>query len=120
ETGKVVKRKLSNGTIVINKYRIICELGRGSYGSVHLCRDGETGMEYAMKVMDKRRRGSSNLRSRGQGTQQSHLAETLRREVAVMKKLRHPNIVTLWEVIDDPKAQQLYMIQASELDACRW
>lgn len=76
-----------------------------------------------MKVMDKRRRGSSNIRSRqggGQGAQQNHLAETLRREVAVMKKLRHPNIVTLWEVIDDPKAQQLYMIQASEHGARWW
>ncbi|CAN0538827.1 unnamed protein product, partial [Ectocarpus sp. 12 AP-2014] len=109
ETVKVVKRKLNNGTIIINKYRIICELGKGSYGSVHLCRDGETGMEYAMKVMDKRKRGGMRSRQ-GQGGHQ-HLAETLRREVAVMKKLRHPNIVTLWEVIDDPKAQQLYMIQ---------
>ncbi|CAN0043269.1 unnamed protein product [Scytosiphon promiscuus] len=114
ETGKVVKRKLSNGTVVINKYRIICELGRGSYGSVHLSYFGVSVIEYAMKVMEKRRRGSSSIRSRqggGQGAQQNHLAETLRREVAVMKKLRHPNIVTLWEVIDDPKAQQLYMIQ---------
>lgn len=42
ETAKVVKRKLNNGTVIINKYRIVCELGRGSYGSVHLCRDGDT------------------------------------------------------------------------------
>lgn len=65
-----------------------------------------------MKVIDKRKRGV-NVRSRqgGQGGHNHHLAETLRREVAVMKKLRHPNIVTLWEVIDDPKAQQIFMIQ---------
>lgn len=44
ETAKVVKRKLNNGTVIINKYRIVCELGRGSYGSVHLCRDGDTGI----------------------------------------------------------------------------
>lgn len=44
ETAKVVKRKLNNGTVIINKYRIISELGRGSYGSVHLCRDGDTGI----------------------------------------------------------------------------
>lgn len=55
-----------------------------------------------MKVIQRKRKGQRP----GQ-----HLAETLRREVAVMKKLRHPNIVTLWEVIDDPRAQQLYMIQ---------
>lgn len=78
--------------------------------------------EYAMKVIDKRKRGM-NMRSRqgGQGSHNHHLAETLRREVAVMKKLRHPNIVTLWEVIDDPKAQQLYMIQVcNERPAVSW
>lgn len=58
-----------------------------------------------MKVIDKRRRSQRA----GQ-----HLAETLRREVAVMKKLRHPNIVTLREVIDDPRAQQIFMIQVSD------
>lgn len=44
ETAKVVKRKLNNGTIIINKYQILSELGRGSYGSVHLCKDGDTGV----------------------------------------------------------------------------
>lgn len=42
ETVKVVKRKLNNGTVIINKYRIVSELARGSYGSVYLCRDGDT------------------------------------------------------------------------------
>ncbi|CAN0050218.1 unnamed protein product, partial [Sphacelaria rigidula] len=93
---------MDNGTVIINKYQIVSELGKGSYGTVHLCRDGETGQKYAMKVIQRRKRAQRP----GQ-----HLAETLRREVAVMKKLRHPNIVTLWEVIDDPRAQQLYLIQ---------
>ena len=31
-------------------------------------------------------------------------------EVAVMKKLRHKNIVTLHEVIDDPEAEKLYLV----------
>ncbi|CAM9190597.1 unnamed protein product, partial [Laminaria digitata] len=104
ETGKVTTRKLENGTVVINKYRILSLLGRGSYGTVHLCRNEDTGGEYAMKVMSKSSRG---LRPKSH----NHLAETLRREVAVMKKLRHPNIVTLLEVIDDPKAEQIYIIQ---------
>ncbi|CAM9851885.1 unnamed protein product, partial [Discosporangium mesarthrocarpum] len=100
ETVKVVKRKMENGSKIINKYQIIMEVGRGTFGTVHLCRDEDTGKEYAMKVVDKKKRWSKEF-----------IAESLRREVAVMKKLRHPNIVTLWEVIDDPKSQQLYMIQ---------
>lgn len=34
----------------------------------------------------------------------------IRREVAIMKKLDHPNIVTLIEVLDDPHADSLYLI----------
>ena len=66
-----------------------------------------------MKVIGKRK-GKRGLgrQSRGQETQH-RLVDTLRREVAIMKKLRHPNVVALWEVIDDPKAQKLYMIQVS-------
>ncbi|CUF38816.1 protein kinase, putative [Bodo saltans] len=34
----------------------------------------------------------------------------LRREIAIMKKLRHKNIVALFEVIDDPAAEKLYLV----------
>lgn len=34
----------------------------------------------------------------------------IRREIAIMKKLDHPNIVTLIEVLDDPHGDSLYMI----------
>lgn len=63
--------------------------------------------EYAMKVMPNKKRVFRPWLGQGD----DRVAETLRREVAIMKKLRHPNIVTLREVIDDPKARQLYMIQ---------
>jgi serine/threonine protein kinase len=36
--------------------------------------------------------------------------EALRREIAVMKKLRHKNIVALHEIIDDPDAEKLYLV----------
>lgn len=66
-----------------------------------------------MKVIGKGK-GTRGRRRQSRGQEAQHrLVDTLRREVAIMKKLRHPNLVTLWEVIDDPKAQQLYMIQVS-------
>jgi hypothetical protein len=37
-----------------------------------------------------------------------HVLDT-NKEVALMKKMNHPNLVRLFEVIDDPKKDKLYM-----------
>lgn len=34
----------------------------------------------------------------------------LEREVAIMKKIDHPNLVKLYEVIDDPEDEKIYMV----------
>ena len=31
------------------------------------------------------------------------------REIAIMKKLNHPNVIKLHEVIDDPEEDKLYL-----------
>jgi calcium/calmodulin-dependent protein kinase kinase 2 len=40
-----------------------------------------------------------------------NVTNEIKREIAIMKNLRHPNIVSLMEVIDDPSAKQVYLIQ---------
>lgn len=35
--------------------------------------------------------------------------EDVKTEIAIMKKLNHPNLIKLYEVIDDNRAEQLYM-----------
>mmetsp|Transcript_24677 Transcript_24677/g.36360 ORF Transcript_24677/g.36360 Transcript_24677/m.36360 type:complete len:1256 (+) Transcript_24677:1756-5523(+) len=40
-----------------------------------------------------------------------HLTNEIKKEIAIMKNLRHPNVVSLLEVIDDPSAKQVYLIQ---------
>ena len=39
----------------------------------------------------------------------------IREEIAIMKKLNHPNLVQLIEVLDDPKEDSLYMV----LEMCK-
>jgi [calcium/calmodulin-dependent protein kinase] kinase len=39
----------------------------------------------------------------------------IRQEIAIMKKLNHPNVVTLIEVLDDPSEDLLYMV----LEMCK-
>ncbi|KAL9946531.1 hypothetical protein ACHAQF_001471 [Verticillium nonalfalfae] len=125
----------------INQYIIKEEIGRGSYGAVHLAVD-QFGTEYAVKEFSKarlrKRIQSSMLRQgprRPQRFSRSGLNGPLsppatafgslgapsaadekdalfliREEIAIMKKLNHPNLVQLIEVLDDPEEDSLYMV----------
>ncbi|KAK0291772.1 hypothetical protein LTR91_008279 [Friedmanniomyces endolithicus] len=148
----------------INQYIIKQEIGRGSFGAVHLAVD-QYGGEYAVKEFSKsrlRKRAQSNLLRRPQDSNQrrrsGHLAaglgfnsplfrlssseklrqeqqqqqqhqqhgdqptessnnslELIKQEIAIMKKLNHPNLVALLEVLDDPQEDSLYMV----LEMCK-
>jgi [calcium/calmodulin-dependent protein kinase] kinase len=46
---------------------------------------------------------------------QSNSLDLIREEIAIMKKLHHPNVVSLIEVLDDPTEDSLYMV----LEMCK-
>ncbi|RYH24737.1 cyclic nucleotide-binding domain-containing protein [archaeon] len=94
-------RKLESGSRVINKYIVERELGKGSFGEVYLCRDIETNKEYAMKQISRPTTSSWNDES----------SNAIRQEIAVMKRLKHQNVVGLHEVIDDQNARKIFLIQ---------
>eukprot|EP00904_Undaria_pinnatifida_P013846 jgi/Undpi1/9592/HiC_scaffold_27.g12048.m1 len=87
---------------------------------------GEDGLDcnsdlYAVKIFDRAemmRRGARFARPRARGPDgvllvTSAVAENfakVQREIAIMKKLVHPNIVQLVEVIDAPLDSSLYMV----------
>ncbi|PSN71063.1 Pkinase-domain-containing protein [Corynespora cassiicola Philippines] len=119
----------------INQYLIRQEIGRGSFGAVHLAVD-QYGNEYAVKEFSKsrlRKRAQSNLlrRPSARRRRQHALAagigfnsplhrhsssddnnslDLIKEEIAIMKKLNHPNVVSLIEVLDDPEEDSLYMV----------
>lgn len=62
-------------------------------------------------------RVSRNRRVRGPQRSSEQIKEDeqdplylVRTEVAIMKKLRHPNVIRLYEVLDDPDGEKLYMV----------
>lgn len=61
-------------------------LGRGHYGVVRRCVNIETKQEYAMKTIRKARVSR---------------VESLLREVQILRKVSHPNIIELADVYED-------------------
>ncbi|ETW09048.1 CAMKK/CAMKK-META protein kinase [Aphanomyces invadans] len=104
ETSTLRKHRLANGETVVNKYVIKGELGKGSFGTVKLCANEEDGLLYAVKIMHK-------TFVQRMANREDSLQDALRREVAIMKKLDHRNVVRLVEVIDDPSSQKVYLVQ---------
>jgi serine/threonine protein kinase len=73
------------------KYDVIRELGKGGFSTVYQCRERATGADFAVKVVDLR---PLRLRERFNPAR-------LRREVDIMKRLHHPNIIQFEAVFED-------------------
>ncbi|EAA60115.1 hypothetical protein AN8827.2 [Aspergillus nidulans FGSC A4] len=117
----------------INQYVIKQEIGRGSFGAVHVAVD-QYGNEYAVKEFSKarlRKRAKSQLLRQSRGPKRpadglnspfhrqgpglgdeemKNALYFIKEEIAIMKKLHHNNLVSLIEVLDDPTQDSLYMV----------
>lgn len=96
-----------SGRKLINHYEIIDELGRGTHGKVKLGRDLESPSAQPTYVAIKIVERFSKRRKLGRlGTTE----DKVKKEVAILKKARHPNVVALLEVIDDPSRKKVYIV----------
>ncbi|KAJ3225195.1 Calcium/calmodulin-dependent protein kinase kinase 1 [Clydaea vesicula] len=104
----------------VNQYEILRDIGAGAFGKVALCRDSTSGRFYASKIMSKQRLKKkfrwSNLPNKsgcggiGKPAVSFDNSSAIKREIAIFKKMSHPNINALVEVLDDPDEDNLYMI----------
>ncbi|KAF3766056.1 hypothetical protein M406DRAFT_36939 [Cryphonectria parasitica EP155] len=100
-----VDRDYTTGRKIINHYEVIEEIGRGVHGKVKLARDLHTNQNVAIKIVPR----FSKKRRLGRITQNVSPFEKTKREIAILKKIRHPNVVALLEVIDDPDYKKIYL-----------
>ncbi|XP_074603309.1 MAP/microtubule affinity-regulating kinase 3-like isoform X2 [Brevipalpus obovatus] len=84
----------------IGRYRLSKTIGKGNFAKVKLGKHMPTGIEVAIKIIDKSVLNQSSL-------------QKLFREVRIMKMLDHPNIVKLYQVIETEKTLYLVMEYAS-------
>ena len=91
-----------SGRKTINHYELLNKLGSGNHGTVKLARDLLTDTLCAVKIV---RRFSKKLRLGRSGDPN----DMIKKEVAILKKARHSNVVSLLEVIDDDEWGKVYL-----------
>ncbi|KAH3679355.1 hypothetical protein WICMUC_001036 [Wickerhamomyces mucosus] len=90
---------------VLNTYEILKELGKGEHGKVKLGKDLNSNELVAIKIIDRKI-------SKGKKLMKFKTDDNIKikKEIAIMKKLNHPNIVQLKEVLDDLNSRKIYLI----------
>ena len=91
--------------MVLNQYVILKKLGEGSCAEVKLCYDRDLKKKFAMKIV-KLAKQRKNFMPKQQNTFEMNLLK----EIAIMKKLNHPNLINLIEVIQEKEKQEIYII----------
>ncbi|XP_077252243.1 CBL-interacting protein kinase 20 [Tasmannia lanceolata] len=75
------------GTILMQRYELGRMLGQGTFAKVYHARKLSSGESVAIKVIDKEK------------VLKVGLIEQIKREISVMRLVRHPNVVQLYEVM---------------------
>ncbi|KAL0321303.1 UNVERIFIED_CONTAM: CBL-interacting protein kinase [Sesamum radiatum] len=75
------------GNILMQRYEIGKLLGQGTFAKVHHARNLKTGESVAIKIIDKEK------------VMKVGLIDQIKREISVMRLVRHPNVVQLHEVM---------------------
>ena len=125
-------QEMSDGSRHLNQYCIRGVIGHGSYGLVHY---GELTEDPSFKIAAKEFQKARLRRFRLIGEQRRHDHKLgtpalqlhdinlgnnerssvdplflIRSEIAIMKRVRHPNVVRLYEALDDAVNQRIYMM----------
>lgn len=96
----VDKRKIADQPRFRDTYEILKQLGQGSYGRVALCTESRSGVQRVVKIISKEKTSASDQ-------------DQVEVEIEILRKLDHPHVVRLYEVLED--GQHFYLI----FEACR-
>ncbi|KAJ0028849.1 hypothetical protein Pint_35027 [Pistacia integerrima] len=77
----------NKGSILMQRYELGKLLGQGTFAKVHHARNLKTGMSVAIKIIDKGK------------VLKVGMMNQIKREISVMRLVKHPNVVELYEVM---------------------
>ncbi|KRX08636.1 Protein kinase-like domain [Pseudocohnilembus persalinus] len=110
ETVGVYKKIGELGEKKINNYTFLDTIGQGSFAKVKLAIKQKK--YYAIKIMKKSYLEQQKFYYRNlKGEMQvNNSYQNVKREIAIMKKMQHPNLVNLYEVINNPENGKIYLV----------
>jgi [calcium/calmodulin-dependent protein kinase] kinase len=107
---ELTKNYDSQGNKYYNEYKYLQILGMGAYSKVKLVM--KDNVKYAMKIIDKK-----GLKKKKIFTQDkdgnvivTNLLKDALKEIAILKKLDHPNIIKLYEILHNYQKEKIYLI----------
>eukprot|EP00668_Euglena_longa_P038986 GGOE01050137.1.p1 GENE.GGOE01050137.1~~GGOE01050137.1.p1 ORF type:complete len:1156 (-),score=276.28 GGOE01050137.1:35-3502(-) len=93
KVAQVVTGKDEKGRDFVNEYSVIKHLGSGTYGTVNLCEHYQTQEQFAVKVIPRVKVKKANVA-----------------EAEILKKLRHTNVIQMYELMDDAAQEFIYLV----------
>src|SRR4029079_9372646 len=82
--------------LLAGRYRVLSSVGRGAIAEVVRARDDQTGAEIALKNL------YTHMRESAAGV------ERFRREVEIVRRIAHPNVLAIHDVVDS--GDQLFLV----------
>ncbi|KAM9919628.1 hypothetical protein OXX59_007806 [Metschnikowia pulcherrima] len=101
ELDKSTRRKIVN-----SRFRLVQSIGQGQFGKVLLAQDLKQGPEKYVAIKTINRVDTARLITK---TYLSHTTK-IKREIQIMKECDHPNVVKLFQVIDDMKYDKILLV----------
>ncbi|XP_028769726.1 CBL-interacting serine/threonine-protein kinase 12-like [Neltuma alba] len=80
-------KKKNNANLLLGRYEVGKLLGHGTFAKVYYARNIKTDEEVAIKIIDKEK------------ILKGGLVAHIKREISILRRVRHPNIVQLFEVM---------------------
>lgn len=114
DTSAINKVRMPDGSKTINGFRVLNELGSGTFARVKLCEDESSGQRFAMKVF---RKGQLSKKrdfaggGPGRGMKIKTALDTVYSEIRIMKRIAHPSCIGLVAIYDeDDQFGKLYLV----------
>lgn len=99
DSAEIVYKPRAKKHKFFGKYLVGDLLGEGSYGKVKECLDSDTLCRRAVKILKRRK-----LRKIPNGEQ------NVQREIQLLKRLHHKNLILLVDVLTNEEKQKMYMV----------